>query len=129
MTQLVDDLDAQASDELRALRHEVEHLRRALSSRAQIDQAKGILMLRYGISAERAFDVLIRWSQQANVKLRIVAVALLRIAEGAQAGSPEFDDAGVDLSWLAAQLRGEQPRGDIVRLDAAQNGRSQEESA
>lgn len=39
-------------------------------SRAAIEQAKGALMLVYGINADRAFDVLTWRSQESNVKLR-----------------------------------------------------------
>ncbi len=96
----------ESDDELEALRHEVEHLRRALSSRADIDQAKGVLMLRYGLTSARAFDVLVRWSQDANVKLRVVAVALLQAigAESRPVSAPESL-----VAWVAAQLRGEAP--------------------
>lgn len=94
------------TDELEALRHEVEHLRRALSSRADIDQAKGVLMMRYGLTSERAFDVLVRWSQHANVKLRVVAVALLQ-AVGAEAKRVSAPQSLVD--WVASQLHGEAP--------------------
>lgn len=42
-------------------------------NRATIEQAKGMLMVVYGISAEAAFDLL-RWrSQEGNVKLRMLA--------------------------------------------------------
>ncbi len=51
----------------------VEQLHRALDSRDAIGQAKGILMARRGISADEAFDVLRRTSQDVNVKLRDVA--------------------------------------------------------
>ncbi|MEZ0366593.1 PAS and ANTAR domain-containing protein [Mycobacterium sp. pUA109] len=45
--------------------------------RAVIDQAKGMLMLVYGISDEHAFELL-RWrSQDANVKLRDLAEVLV----------------------------------------------------
>jgi hypothetical protein len=96
----------ESDDELAALRHEVEHLRRALSSRADIDQAKGVLMLRYGLTSARAFDVLVRWSQDANVKLRVVAVALLQ-AIGAESRPVSVPESLV--AWVAAQLRGEAP--------------------
>ncbi|WP_280352698.1 PAS and ANTAR domain-containing protein [Nocardia abscessus] len=44
-----------------------------VDARAVIEQAKGALMLAYGVSAEQAFQVL-RWrSQETNVKLRTVA--------------------------------------------------------
>lgn len=55
----------------------VEHLQRALDSRAEIDQAKGVLMGAYGISAEEAFGRLVAESQQHNTKLREVARNLL----------------------------------------------------
>jgi ANTAR domain/PAS fold len=38
--------------------------------RSQIEQAKGILMAVYSISAEHAFDILVWRSQQTNTKLR-----------------------------------------------------------
>ena len=48
-------------------------LRQAIDSRDVIGQAKGILMGRRGLSAEEAFDVLRRTSQDLNVKLRDLA--------------------------------------------------------
>ncbi|QTJ71102.1 ANTAR domain-containing protein (plasmid) [Rhodococcus sp. ZPP] len=47
-------------------------------SRAVIEQAKGVLMVAYGISAERAFDVLTWRSQQTNIKVRTIAAHLVR---------------------------------------------------
>lgn len=42
-------------------------------NRATIEQAKGMLMVVYGIESEAAFDLL-RWrSQEANIKLRLLA--------------------------------------------------------
>jgi fructose-specific component phosphotransferase system IIB-like protein len=42
-------------------------------NRATIEQAKGMLMVVYGIDSEAAFDLL-RWrSQEANIKLRLLA--------------------------------------------------------
>ncbi|MGY1671468.1 ANTAR domain-containing protein [Geodermatophilus sp. SYSU D00710] len=49
------------------------NLERALTSRAVIDQAKGVLIARTGGSAEDAFDRLSRLSQALNVKLRDLA--------------------------------------------------------
>ncbi len=48
-------------------------LREAIDSRDVIGQAKGILMERRGISAEEAFDVLRRTSQDLNMKLALLA--------------------------------------------------------
>jgi GAF domain-containing protein len=50
-----------------------EQLREALESRAAIDQAKGMLMEREGITADEAFALLVRTSQESNVKLRDIA--------------------------------------------------------
>ncbi|MDT2007149.1 ANTAR domain-containing protein [Rhodococcus opacus] len=49
----------------------------AVESRSVIDQAKGALMLAYGISADRAFDVLVWRSQQTNTKVREIAQNLV----------------------------------------------------
>jgi len=53
------------------------NLQRALDSRAVIDQAKGILMGRHGVSADAAFDLLARQSQVTQRKLREVAIDLV----------------------------------------------------
>jgi AmiR/NasT family two-component response regulator len=45
----------------------------ALTSRAVIDQAKGILMALHGIPAKDAFELLVKASQEQNAKLRDVA--------------------------------------------------------
>ena len=52
------------------------HLRKALETRDVIGQAKGILMGRRGISAEEAFDLLRRTSQDLNIKLADLAHTL-----------------------------------------------------
>jgi hypothetical protein len=46
-------------------------------SRAAIEQAKGVLMYVYRVSAEQAFRVLQWRSQETNVKLRALARQLL----------------------------------------------------
>jgi GAF domain-containing protein len=53
------------------------NLQRALQSRAVIDQAKGILMGRLGISADAAFDMLSAQSQNSNRKLHDIAGELV----------------------------------------------------
>jgi GAF domain-containing protein len=50
-----------------------EGLNLAIDARTFIGQAQGILMGRYGISAERAFEYLRRRSQQENIKLSDIA--------------------------------------------------------
>ena len=54
-----------------------DNLRIAMASRATIEQAKGILMARGGISADQAFEMLVRASQRENRKLRDVATELV----------------------------------------------------
>lgn len=56
---------------------EVAQLREALTTRATIEQAKGMLMLSRHCSAEEAFDVLRGLSQNTNVRLADVAAALV----------------------------------------------------
>lgn len=51
----------------------VSHLEKALTSRAVIDQAKGILMAEQRCRADEAFELLRQASQHRNVKLREVA--------------------------------------------------------
>lgn len=51
-------------------------LRKAIDSRDVIGQAKGVLMHRRGISADEAFDLLRRTSQDLNIKLAELAKTL-----------------------------------------------------
>jgi hypothetical protein len=56
---------------------QVHQLEVALRSRDVIGQAKGVLMERHGIGADRAFEVLVRYSRSGNTKLRDVAERLV----------------------------------------------------
>jgi hypothetical protein len=69
-------LAAVATDAVTRERMREVQLRRAIDSRDVIGQAKGILMSRRGISADEAFDVLRRTSQDLNVKLVDLAETL-----------------------------------------------------
>lgn len=60
---------------------EQEHLTQAVHTRDVIGQAKGILMERYKINSEQAFTLLVRTSQNANVKLRDLADRLIHTGE------------------------------------------------
>lgn len=51
----------------------VAQLREALTSRAVIDQAKGVLMAARRISADEAFALLVEQSQHENIKVRALA--------------------------------------------------------
>ena len=77
------DLEAATAQELSG------HLERALTSRAVIDQAKGMIMARLGVNADDAFARLVGLSSRLNVKVRDLAAlmveghvdAVLRAAE------------------------------------------------
>jgi hypothetical protein len=69
--------DASAEQMLAAMRSEVMQMRQALQTRATIEQAKGIVMARYGLSADSAWGYLVRSSQQRNIKLRDLAEDLV----------------------------------------------------
>ncbi len=71
---------AQAAVALHSAQTE-EHLRSAMATRTLIGQAQGILMERLKITAEQAFAVLTRLSQDRNEKLREVARRLVETGE------------------------------------------------
>jgi hypothetical protein len=86
---------AVVDQEIAELVQENENLRIAIDSRAVIEQAKGALMLRYGVDQDAAFAVLKRWSQDSNIKLHTVAEILVDWAAGndphpASADQPEL---------------------------------------
>jgi GAF domain-containing protein len=58
-----------------------EQLRSAITTRTLIGQAQGILMERYKIPPDRAFEVLRRVSHHVHVKLRDVALHLVETGE------------------------------------------------
>jgi PAS domain S-box-containing protein len=63
--------------EREALKRLVANLETALTSRAVIDQAKGMLMARLDVDADEAFTRLARLSSRLNVKLRDLARLLV----------------------------------------------------
>jgi len=62
-------------------RNMADNLQAALESRAVIDQAKGVLVERYKLTPDQAFQMLARASMHANRKLRDVADDLVRTGE------------------------------------------------
>lgn len=84
------------------LEREVAQLREALARRQQYGVVTGVLAARYGISPDRAWQLLVRISQHSNLKISIVARVLHDRFFGRVA--PE-DEAFAAL--LRAQLRGE----------------------
>ncbi|WP_152364464.1 GAF and ANTAR domain-containing protein [Microlunatus speluncae] len=69
-----------------------EGLRTAVDTRTMIGQAQGILMERYSISAKQAFSVLLRYSQDNNIKLYDLARRLI-----------DSDDLDIAANGVAAE--------------------------
>lgn len=78
-----------ASVALAAARRE-STLETALDTRTEIGQAQGILMERFGITADQAFNVLRRYSQDRNIRLAEIAHRLIndRDLDGMSTPSP-----------------------------------------
>jgi GAF domain-containing protein len=78
---------AHAAVALGRIRREM-HLNLAIESRHLVGMAQGILMERFALDADGAFSVLRRYSQECNMKLRVVAQQLLdtRTLPGEKAG-------------------------------------------
>jgi GAF domain-containing protein len=60
---------------------QVGHLQAALDSRGVIDQAKGILMERFKLTPDQAFEALTRVSMETNRKVREVAERFVRTGD------------------------------------------------
>ena len=71
-----------------AASREREHLREEIQSRDVIGQAKGMLMERYGIEADQAFDLLRTLSQDSDVTLTQIAQQVVA------AGADQFNTSG-----------------------------------
>jgi GAF domain-containing protein len=67
----------------------IENLWMAVDARKRIGQAQGILMERFDLTADQAFAVLLRYSQDNNVKLRVVADRLVETRELPIAAVPD----------------------------------------
>lgn len=68
----------------------IEDMLAVLQSRGAIEQAKGAIMGLLACDAERAWEVLRRASQEFNVKVRALAVALVEHISDAPAEQPAF---------------------------------------
>jgi len=70
-----------------SIAHLVSTLEAAVEGRHEIGVAQGVLMARYDLDRNQAFDSLRRYSSHANVKLRDVAGLVIE-----QGGLPETHD-------------------------------------
>lgn len=94
------------------LARKAEQLELAMVTRQEIGQAVGILMERYGMSADSAFAYLRRLSQNANVKLRDLADQLRLTGRLPGDDVPETGgegDGAVDVNGGPAEEQPERP--------------------
>ena len=74
---------------------------------ALIEQAKGALMLHYGVDSHQAFAVLVGWSRMSHTPMTTIAHTLLR---GICEGNPQIEiRQRALLRWLESQLRERDP--------------------
>ena len=74
--------DAVSLASVEELVSELDGLRTAMQTRAVIEQAKGMLMLRHRCDQDAAFFILVRASQQMQIKLRDVAQHVVEWGSG-----------------------------------------------
>lgn len=84
------DLFSRRAAHAMAVAADQEGLFKALDTRKLIGQAQGILMERYEIDGDRAFEFLIRQSQTRNVKLRAVAEWIVDHRSDGSIAEPEL---------------------------------------
>ena len=70
-----------------------EEASRVIEQRAVIERAKGALMVRYGLDADAAFELLRSWSSTRNEKLRDVA---RHVVDNLSIERPSVDGASVE---------------------------------
>ncbi|MFC5731409.1 MULTISPECIES: PAS and ANTAR domain-containing protein [Nocardioides] len=78
-----------------------EAITASAANRATIEQAKGSLMLAYGVDADQAFAMLNWWSRNKNVKVRDLAE---RLVEAARTGATTHSDLRTTVDALLHDL-------------------------
>ena len=86
---------------------------------ALLDQAKGALMLHFGVDSYQAFATLVNWAQLSGTPVPTIAHTLMR---GICEGNPQTELRHRKLMrWLEAQLRNGDP--DHAQLRTATSAR------
>jgi hypothetical protein len=99
----------------RELLTELRSLHRATLTRADIEQAKGILMVVYGLRPEAAFSMLVWHSRNARLAVHELATRLLDATDGMEPGSLTIPVADALLADLAVQPPRTDPEGVCIR--------------
>lgn len=97
----------------------VAQLRRAMETRPTIDLARGILMSSFALSPEQAWDVLVTASQNTNIKLHLLAQAVVSTVEGGALSAAVRRQ--IDVAVAKAKAAAEAPLG-VPRPDGAVRG-------
>ena len=85
----------------------VPELRAVDARRAEIEQAKGALMLRYGLDSHQAFAVLVHWARETHTTVHTIAHTLIH---GICEGSPQTARRQRPLMrWMQDRLRHNDP--------------------
>jgi hypothetical protein len=87
------------------LRSELAGVRTAMRNRAVIEQAKGVLVERLGITPDEGFDHLVRLSQRANIKLIEVAAAIVGAGTPDPQATPVTDLTDEELRAHVSRTR------------------------
>ncbi|HEY9291301.1 MAG TPA: GAF and ANTAR domain-containing protein [Microlunatus sp.] len=82
----------------------------ALRSRQVIGVAQGILMQRFGLTLDGSFEVLRRYSQDHNVKLRVIAENLVRAGGLRASGEGALDEMMLATQYAATDRACEDER-------------------
>jgi AmiR/NasT family two-component response regulator len=74
-------------------------------ARAEIEQAKGVLMAAYGFNADRAFGLLVHHSQETNIKVRDLAHRFITAIAGSRSAETrrQVDQALLNISGNGRQ--------------------------
>jgi hypothetical protein len=89
--------------------HEIhDAVEATVEARLTIEQAKGAIMLAYGLDADAAFAMLRWWSRNRNVKVRELASRLVGVA---QEGGVAFADLRLRVDALLHDLTEDSPNG------------------
>ncbi|MEV5775099.1 anti-sigma factor antagonist [Streptomyces antimycoticus] len=89
-------------------------LRRAMQTRPTIDMARGILMASFQLTSQESWQVLVTASQHSNIKVRLIADALMQTFNGQALPEPLADH-------LAAAVRAHGPRPSRQRAQVPLN--------
>lgn len=93
-----------------AVARERQQLLDAVTSHAVVGRAEGILIGRYGVTSEQAFNVLVRYSSHLNQKLRVIAEGVIR-DRGLPEADPVEQTSGLPLDDVESGMTaGSRPR-------------------